>query len=203
VKSCSKFIFSVLPAFLFFAGVKAGVPHIDTVRTRQKAAEALTFCIAHGYNTSYCILIDMSLPSGVERFMVWDFSKNNILVSGLVSHGCGKSPHEGVLSKDKPVFSNLENSRCTSPGKYKIGDRAYSYWGIHVRYYLKGLESTNSNAMARHVVLHSWERVPEHEVYPDGTPEGRGCPAVSNKTMKILDALISKQKTHMLLWIYD
>jgi hypothetical protein len=196
-------IVSFLSAFLFAVNTYASAPHIDTIRTRQKAKQALTFCRQRGYNTNYCILIDMSLPSGVKRFMVWDFNKNKILIAGLVSHGCGKMPWSGVWSKDKPVFSNADGSHCTPLGKYRINNRAYSAWGIHVKYFLDGLERTNSNALVRQVVFHSWEEVPESEVYPTGTPEGWGCPAISNNTMKLVDPLIRKQKKHVMMWIYN
>ena len=196
-------LFIFLSAFLLGLSVSAATPNIDIARTRLKAKQALSFCRQKGYNSRYCILIDMGLPSGVKRFMVWDFHKNGILVSGLVSHGCGSGPWSGVWSKDKPTFSNLDRSHCTALGKYQVDGRAYSMWGIHVKYYLTGLEATNNNAMARQVVFHSWEEVPENEVYPNGTPEGWGCPAISNNTMKIVDPLIRRQKEHLLLWIYN
>ena len=145
----------------------------------------------------------MGLPSGVKRFMLWDFHKNTIILSGLVSHGCGINPWSGIWSKNKPAFSNAINSHCSSLGKYQVSNRAASAWGIHIKYYLKGLERTNSNAYVRDVVLHSWEQVPDTEVYPDGTPEDWGCPAISNKTMKAVDNLIRHQKKRLLLWIYD
>jgi len=145
----------------------------------------------------------MSLPSGVKRFMVWDFAKKNILISGLVSHGCGIGPWSGTASKDKPVFSNRDGSHTSALGKYRVGSRAYSAWGIHIKYRLYGLESTNSNALGRQVVFHSWEKVPENEVYPEGTAEGWGCPAISNNIMQTVDPLIRKQKKSLLLWIYD
>ncbi|MEO6851810.1 MAG: murein L,D-transpeptidase catalytic domain-containing protein, partial [Mucilaginibacter sp.] len=66
-----------------------------------------------------------------------------------------------------------------------------------------GLESTNNNAYIRDVVLHSWEQVRDIEVNPDGTPEDWGCPAISNKTMTIVDALIRPQKKHLVLWVYN
>jgi hypothetical protein len=194
---------SVWLLFLLTAQICAATPHLDLNRTRQKAKQALQFCRQKGYNTRYCILIDMSLPSGVKRFMVWDFQKKDTVLSGLVSHGCGINPWSGIWSKDKPAFSNTTNSHCTSLGKYQVDARAASAWGIRVKYYLKGLESTNSNAFVRDVVLHSWEQVPDKEVYPDGTPEDWGCPAVSNHTMKSTDDLIRRQKKHMLLWIYN
>ena len=80
-----KLIYCLLPAFLFALNLTAGTPHIDTARTRLKAKQAYTFCRQKGYNTRYCILIDMGLPSGVKRFMVWDFKRNGIFISGLLA----------------------------------------------------------------------------------------------------------------------
>lgn len=200
-----KRILSIL-TFLFICLVcnaNAVTPQIDIQRSRVKAKQALLFAKQRGYNTRYCILTDMSLPSGVRRFMVWDFKRDTILISGLVSHGCGNSPWSGVWSKDKPAFSNADGSHCTALGKYLIGKRGHSSWGIHVNYQMAGLEATNSNAMARQIVFHSWDQVTDAEVYPNGTPEGWGCPAISNKNMKAIDTLIRKQSKHMLLWIYN
>jgi hypothetical protein len=121
-----------LPAIFFAFSLNAPVQHINPDRTRQKAVECLRYCRQHGYNTHYCILIDMSLPSGVKRFIVWDFRKQSILISGLVSHGCGNGPWSGVWSKDKPSFSNADGSHCTALGKYEVDNRAYSAWGVHV-----------------------------------------------------------------------
>jgi hypothetical protein len=196
-------LFLLISIFFCCVKVNAEVPRINLDRVKTKAKQSLAFCRQRGYNTRYCILIDMALPSGVKRFMVWDFRKNNLLISGLVSHGCGRNPWSGEWSKDKPAFSNLDGSHCTAPGKYQIDGRAYSAWGIHVKYYLTGLESSNNNALARQIVFHSWEQVAETEVYPKGTPEGWGCPAISNNTMKVVDALLKKQKKHVLLWIYQ
>lgn len=188
---------------LLTTAANAETPHIDISRTRLKAKQSLAFCKQKGYNTRYCILIDMSLHSGVKRFMVWNFRKNDTMITGLVSHGCASAPWSGVWTKDKPVFSNSDGSHCTALGKYQIDGRAYSAWGIHVKYFLTGLESTNNNALIRQIVFHSWDQVSETNVYPNGTPEGWGCPAISNNTLKIVDALIRKQKKRMLMWIYS
>ncbi|MEO3405980.1 murein L,D-transpeptidase catalytic domain-containing protein [Mucilaginibacter sp. CAU 1740] len=201
MKSKSFFLLICLIACCF--KLNAATPGLNLDRLKAKAKQSLAFCRQRGYNTRYCILIDMSLPSGVKRFAVWDFKKNDTLLTGLVSHGCGRNPWSGVWSKDKPEFSNLDGSHCTALGKYEIDGRAYSAWGIHVKYYLTGLESTNNNALARQIVFHSWEQVPEMEVYPNGTPEGWGCPAISNNTMKVVDALLRKQGKHVLMWIFQ
>jgi len=203
VKRMYKLICSFLPAFLLAIHVNAAAPAIDLNRASAKAREALTFCKQKGYSTKYCILIDMSLPSGVKRFMLWDFNKKEVVTSGLISHGCGSMPWSGKWSKDKPQFSNIDGSHCTALGKYRVDQRAYSAWGVHVKYYLAGLENTNNNALKREIVFHSWESVPETEVYPDGVPEGWGCPAISNNVMKVVDDLLRKQKKHTLLWVYN
>ena len=203
MKRYKKIFFSFLSAFLFYLPSSFAIPHINAVETGQKAKLAYTFCRQKGYNTRYCILIDMRLPSGIKRFMVWDFKKNIILISGLVSHGCGMNPWSGEWSKENPAFSNVDGSHCTALGKYIIKQRAYSAWGIHVKYYLEGLDSTNNNAFNRQIVFHSWEAVSENEVYPNGTPEGWGCPAIANQVMKVTDPLVKKQKKPMLLWIYN
>lgn len=198
-----KKLFTLIGLLLIGISVKADIPGIDVTRTQQKAKEALLFNKQKGYNINYCILIDMSLPSGVKRFMVWDFKQNKAVLTGLVSHGCGNSPWSGMWSKDKPTFSNADGSHCTALGKYAIMGRGYSNWGINVKYYMAGLEKTNSNAIGRQIVFHSWEQVPDEEIYPNGTPEGWGCPAISNSNMKIVDALLKKQKKRMMMWIYN
>jgi hypothetical protein len=203
VKRISKFIYTFLPAFLFALYTSAATPALDLNRTRQKAKEALSFSKAKSYSTQYCILIDMSLPSGVKRFVVWDFKKDSVLLSGMVSHGCGRWPWGADWSKGKPEFSNADGSHSTALGKYKLSGRAYSNWGIHVKYFMYGLESTNNKALGRQIVFHSWEKVPEAEVHPNGTPEGWGCPAISNNTMKVVDPLLRKQKKPLLMWIYN
>ena len=182
-----------------FSAVRAISPTLNLSKTKFRAQEARNFCLEHHLNTTYCILADMSLPSGVKRLVVWDFRKNDTLLTCLVSHGCGKGP----WSKDNPIFSNIPDSHCTALGKYKIDERAYSQWGIHVKYLLSGFSTTNTNAMKRQVVFHSWDKIANNEIYPDGTPEGWGCPAISNNSMKIIDALLRKQRRHVLLWIYN
>jgi hypothetical protein len=168
----------------------------------EKAKEALDYCQAQGYNTDFCILVDMRIHSGKDRMFIWDFNNNSINQSGLCSHGCGDSPHSGDNTKTAPIFSNIPNSHLSSLGKYKIGKRGYSNWGINVNYKLHGLETTNKNAYERVIVLHSWESVSNIPIYPSGTPEGWGCPAVSNNAFLEIDSLLKRSKKSTLMWIY-
>jgi L,D-transpeptidase catalytic domain len=171
--------------------------------TAEIAKKALLFCKNNAFNTEFCLLADMSIHSGRNRLFLWKFDKNEAVYSFLVGHGCGNSPWGQDGSKDRPMFSNLNDSHLSSLGKYKIGARGYSNWGINIKYLLHGLEATNNNAQKRIVVLHSWEQMAEEEVYPIGSPEGWGCPTVSNNSMKIIDTILQNSNKPVLLWIYQ
>jgi len=178
-------------------------PEIDTSKTKQKAEEALEYCKANNFNTDFCILIDMSLHSGLKRFFIYDFNKNEISKQYLVGHGCGNSSWSADSTKENPSFSNEDNSHLSSLGKYKIGERGYSNWGVHVKYLMHGLEETNSNALKRIIVFHSWEMMSDAEIYPKGSSGGWGCPTVSNNAFKEIDPLIKNSKKPILMWIYN
>jgi len=167
-----------------------------------KAKKAYEYCSKKNLNTTYCILVNMNIHSGKNRLYVWDFTTNSILKTGLCSHGCCDSIWGEDETKLDPTFSNVHESHCSSLGKYKIGKRGYSNWGIHVNYKLHGLEKSNTNAYDRFIVLHSWEMIGDQESFPYGTAEGWGCPAVSNKLMKYLDNKFKKNTKAPLLWIY-
>ena len=147
--------------------------------------------------------VDMSVFEKYGTVISYDFTKKEITNSMLVGHGCGKSPWSFDFSKEKPTFSNVDGSHCSSLGKYKIGERAWSDWGINVKYVLHGLEKTNNNAQSRYIVFHSWKKVSDTEIYPDGTPEGWGCPTISNNNMKIIDKLLKKSTKPVLMWMYN
>ncbi len=197
-----KFIFVLLFTASFLSLKKDSSTSIF-IRLKQKSAEAKAYCKSHNLNTNFCLLIDMSLHSGKKRAFIWSFDKDTIIASGMCAHGCGTKPWGETQSKEKPVFSNTPDSHCSSLGKYKIGKRGYSQWGINVNYLLHGLETTNSNALKRQIVLHSWTDVSEKETYPEGVPEGWGCPAVNNEFMKVVDAKLKNVEKPVLLWIFN
>lgn len=162
--------------------------------------EAKKYAKNNNLNQSKFILIDLGLHSGLKRFFVYDFKKDTIIKSYMVSHGCGDHMWSWTSSKEDAPISNKTDSHCSSIGKYVISSRGVSQWGIKVNYLLIGKDKTNSNAVKRAIVLHSWEKIPTEEVYPKGTPEGWGCPAVSNESMKEIDQLLKANK-NMLMWI--
>ena len=176
---------------------------ISFLKTKEKAQLALAYNKKFGFNERFCILIDMSVHSGLKRFVVWNFKKDTIVYSFLVGHGCCDNSWNDDESAAKAKFSNEDGSHCSSLGKYKIGERARSDWGVNIKYVLHGLDKTNSNAQKRFIVFHSWEVVSDEEIYPDGTPEGWGCPTISNKSFLLIDKILQKSEKPVLMWIYQ
>jgi hypothetical protein len=172
---------SLLPAFM--------------EKLNLKASDAKAFAQKNNFNTGFCFLIDMSLPSYRKRFFIYDFKKDSVVNSGLVAHG---NCNEYFLEGRK--YSNVIGCGCTSLGKYKIG---YSYKGrFGLAFKLYGLQSTNDNAFARYVVLHSYDCVPETEVEED-ICQSNGCPMVSPGFLKELQPMIKESARPVLLWIFQ
>jgi hypothetical protein len=165
------------------------------IKLKSQAANLKRYAREKRLSTEYCFLIDMSLPSGRKRFFVYDFLKDTIINSGLVAHGsCNTAFLEAA------EFSNTVGAGCSSLGRYKVG---YAYNGNFGKAYkLYGLDSTNSNAFERFVVLHSYECVPDYEIHPQPVCNSLGCPMVSPKFLNELEALIDRSPRPVLLWIF-
>lgn len=164
-------------------------------RLKLKAALAKEYVKKHSFNLTHCFLLDMKIPSGKNRFFVYDLKKDSVAFAGLVTHGSGSE--EGA---DELNFSNQPNSYCTSLGKYKIGKSYNGYFGCS--YKLHGLDTTNSKAFDRFVVLHSHACVPNDEVFPRKICVSLGCPTVSPLFLQKLKAYLDESKQPVLLWIY-
>ena len=178
-------------------------PQSGNTRLNEKVVEARAYCKANALNQKIAVLIDMQIHSGKNRIFVVDLATGKPLQSGLVAHGCCDNLWGEDETASNPTFSNKDGSHCSSLGKYKIGKRGYSNWGINVNYKLHGLEATNKNAYSRLIVLHSWDMVADEETFPTGTPEGWGCPAVSDNYLTELDKRLQKESGNVLMWIYN
>lgn len=165
--------------------------------------EAAQFCRANGLNQDFYFLVDLAEHSGLNRFYVFDFAKNEVVDQGLVSHGICNVLTENPNPEEHVLTSNIPESHCSMLGKYRVGSRDYSKWGINIKYWLHGLEESNRTAVERVVVLHSWEALGDEEIYPHHAALSWGCPAVSNDFMTRLDALLLQQSKPTLLWIVN
>ncbi len=165
--------------------------------------EARSFCEMNGYATDFYYLIDLSIHPGRFRFFIYDFKKKVITHKNIVTHGSCDVFEANPDQWEKPKFDTRKDSHCSMKGKFKIGKRDYSSWGINVKYWLHGLEVQNQSAVDRMVVLHSWSAVSNHEIYPRVSPLSWGCPAVSDAFMRKLDQQLQATKKPVLLWIIE
>jgi len=173
-------------------------PNVDaeSLRITAFAKSATQFCKQHNYNSSVFFLIDMNIHSGRKRFFVVDMNSDSILAAGLVAHGAC-----GIFFSATASFSNEPNFYCSSLGRYKIGSKYSGRFGT--AYKLYGLDSSNSNAFKRNVVLHSYYEVPDQEIYPGHVCNSQGCPMVSKNFFKQLTSYIDASKKPVLLWIVN
>ena len=167
-------------------------------RLKTQAAAMKDYAKRNNYNSDYCFLIDMSLPSGKKRFFIYNLKNDSMENAALVSHGFGsyKPDCDDVL-----VFSNNDYSFKTSIGKYKVGGSYKGAYGL--AYKLYGLDSTNSKAFQRAIVLHSDLHIPDTETYPFRIFQSAGCPAVSPAFLALLGNYIKPSKKPVLMWIYN
>ena len=180
---------------LFYSEKEYAPKNTPIKKLKLKSTEAISFIKKNEYNQSVCFFIDMTLPSGQNRFFVYNIERNSIQTSGLVTHGrCNQMWLEGRK------YSNEPGCGCSSLGKYKIG---HSYNGkCGLAYKLYGLDKTNNNAFKRFVVLHSHECVPENEIQ-DEICQSDGCPTVSPQFLQQLKPLINQSSRPILLWIFE
>jgi L,D-transpeptidase catalytic domain len=158
--------------------------------------KANNYALQNDLSTEYCFLVDMSLPSGRNRFFIYDLKRGSIINSGLVSHG---SCNETFLAR--PKFSNESKSGCSSLGKFKVGEFYKGKYGRSFRLY--GLDNCNSNAYKRAVVIHGYDCVPDEEIYPRVLCNSLGCVMVSYKFFDKISRLISRSEKPIILWIYQ
>jgi hypothetical protein len=173
------------------------ISRIETInRLNEKVSIAKRYVNEQGYETEYCFLIDMRIPSGKNRFFVYNLKDDSVETAGLVAHGKGSD----MGSPDALIFSNAPNSYCTSLGKYKMGKPYSGSFGLS--YKMHGLDNTNSKAYDRSVVLHSFCGVPNKEVYPAAICKSEGCPSVSPAFLTQLKEYLDNSDKPILLWIY-
>jgi hypothetical protein len=163
---------------------------------KEQAGSILPYARKNNYNTNLCFLVNMQVASGSNRFFVYDLNKDSVTDAGLVTHGrCNKDWLSGRQ------YDNKIGCGCTSLGKYKIGKSYQGRFGL--AYKLHGLDSTNSNAFKRFVVLHAHDCVPSEEVNPLPICQSDGCPTVSPAFLKKLASIIDASPKPILLCIVD
>lgn len=137
-------------------------------------------------------LADFSLSSRQARLHLLNCADGSV-TSHLVAHGRGSDPaHTGWLQR----FSNEPHSYATSAGAYRTSD---TYFGAHGRSMrLEGLDTTNSNAAARALVVHGAWYVSQAMIAQWGMlGRSEGCFAVSQGS---LDEILTRLGPGRLLY---
>ena len=145
------------------------------------------------YNPEIAVVIDMSIRSGKNRLFLYDLNSGEILLKGLCAHG-----HCGNYMKRTIHFSNVSGSNCSSLGRFKIGQKYHGQFGT--AYKLHGLDTSNSNAYGRFVVLHAHSCVPDDETVT-GICKSEGCPTVSPNMLNKLEPYLDRSDKPILLSI--
>lgn len=212
LRTVAKIIFAFLLLTVFVTVFYYGYPlplknHQPSTKNSEKElvefkklqnynSKTKSYCKRRGFNTTVCFFIDMSLPSGKNRFFVYNLQQDSIISSGLVAHGSCNSTF-----LNDPMFSNTPGSGCSSLGRYKVSLKYNGRFGT--AYKLNGLDSSNSNAFKRNIVLHSYYLVPDKEVDPLPVCNSLGCTMVSENYLKALAQIIDTSRKPVLLWMFE
>lgn len=155
--------------------VMARFAHLDPKHqiAREPLKKAILFYATNQHkiaNSRYMGVIDFSKNSSQPRFCVIDMRSGDTQCM-KTAHGYGSEAGNGWAGR----FSNVHSSGASSLGYYMTKQ---TYTGKHgTSLNLDGLSSTNSNALARRVVIHSAGYVNDRPGARTGY--SAGCPALS------------------------
>jgi hypothetical protein len=182
--------------FIFISCSKVESQHLSPMNVPQeRISEVKNYIKGKEYNQELAVFINFKMPSGKYRYFIYNLKKNTIVQQAVVSHGSGSV----IPRSDALKFSNTEGSYQSSLGKYAIGESYVGKFGKAYR--LKGLDSTNSNAMQRAIVLHSYGCIPDTE---SQTPAclSLGCPMLSVNAFKETAKYIDQSTKPVILYAF-
>lgn len=142
-------------------------------------------------NQDYMVIIDFRMASTRKRLFLVNLQTDSV-EKMFVAHGKNSGFN---FATD---FSNVNGSNKSSIGAYKTAEIYYGRHGKSMR--LDGLDSTNSNARSRAIVLHGANYVSQDFIDEYGRlGRSLGCPAVESN---LSSGLIDKIHSGALLYIY-
>jgi hypothetical protein len=160
--------------------------------TDKRAIIALEFCKKHNLNTDYCVFVDFSKHAGKKRYVLYDLNDREVVCSSVCANGLNRNE-----------FSNVEGSNLSSLGKYEVTSIVGRMSIGEECIIINGLESTNSNARKRQILIHSYKDV----YYNPGTYPfnvfrkslSHGCFVINKRAFKKTKQIAKP----MLLWAYN
>lgn len=194
-------VISVIGILIVFIALNLGLNLLERTYRDVDFINLKEYCRKKGLSENYAIVVDYSIPSGKHRFFVCDLKKQKIIASSLCAHGAGKGS-----TVFKPIFSNEIGSNCSSLGHYKITGRHQMSSSGLPSFRLQGLDTSNSNAMKRGILIHSAKLVSYCRlgIYPFYLPLDRrissGCFAIDIDMMDVVGDLVDNEKKPILLY---
>ena len=189
-------LFAGATSGLFNPGRIPGNTHYSDLEIR--AESALKYSQRKGLNESYCLFLDYGIPSGKPRLFVWSFIERRIIYAAYAMHGPGKGS-----SDEKPVFSNVPGSNCSSVGRFEVTKNRGNRNRTGLR--LIGLDMSNRSAYSRGIMVHSSRWVDKNKwrkYIPLNEKSCKGCVTVSSRDMAFINKLVGREKKNLLLWSY-
>ena len=194
-------VISVIGILIVFIALNLGLNLLGRTFRDVDFINLKEYCRKKDLSENYAIVVDYSIPSGKHRFFVCDLKKEKIIASSLCAHGAGKGS-----TVFKPIFSNEIGSNCSSLGHYKITGRHQMSSSGLPSFRLQGLDTSNSNAMKRGILIHSAKLVSYCRlgIYPFYLPLDRrissGCFAIDIDMMDVVGDLVDNEKKPILLY---
>lgn len=143
---------------------------------------------------NWMMLADFTMHSKRERGFLIN-TKNGEAELFHVSHGKGSGDGSGNAIR----YSNRHKSYMSSEGLYVTAETYYGKHGYSLR--MDGLESTNSQARGRAIVIHGASYMTKKFIKNVGRAgRSHGCPAVDSGRSK---ALIDKLRNGSLYYIHS
>ena len=190
------FVYVLIPRKKQATPTRTHIPiQVEYLNSDKHMYEALLYCDSLGYRTDFAILIDLAPHSGNYRIFGFNLENKDTVIKGLVAHG-----HCQTTENRFAQFSNEVGSNCSSLGHYRVGSKYNGSFGTS--YKLHGLDSANSNALSRYIVLHSHSCIPDEE-WEDDICQSEGCPTVSPNVLEQLMPYLDNTSKPVLLWIYN
>ena len=162
---------------------------------KSKILEIKDYIKGKNYNQDLAVFINFKIHSGKYRYFVYDLKNDKILQKAVVAHGSGSV----IKNSQNLQFSNVDGSFQSSLGKYEIKESYSGKFGKSYR--LNGLDSTNSNAMSRAIVLHSYHCIPDKES-TNPACLSLGCPMLSQNAFNQTAKYIDQSKQSIILYAF-
>lgn len=178
------------------SGTQQAIVPADTLQ------RLVDYCHAHNLYSGSIIIVDFAIRSSQDRFFVVNTQNGAVEISSRCATGSGSG--DGTYP---PKFSNEPGSNCSSLGHFAVlGTRRMNTRRLN-SFVLNGLDSTNSNARLRAILIHPSKTIDAYAdsagiLIPPSSEVSSGCFAIESAAMTKLEGIFSSAGRPMLLYAF-